>query len=99
MIPSLYKQFKKYGSDLIRAKSKKPATPFTSQEKDVLDFVWTNYGKYCGYYLSQITHGKSSDRMTPWKRYYIDGEKAKIDNDAIKQYYRRLCESGKCPTT
>ena len=94
VIPSLYKRFKKYGSDLITAKPGRRPN-FDAEEERVLEYVWGNYGKYCGYYLSQITHGKESDDKTPWKNHYVDGSKVVIPDHSIWEYYRVLCKEGK----
>lgn len=94
VVPSLYKRFKKYGSDLVRARpGRRP--DFDAEEERVLEYVWNKYGKYCGYYLSQITHGIGSDDRTPWKGHYADGSKNAIPDRTIYEYYHGLCMGGK----
>ncbi|MES2615839.1 MAG: type II toxin-antitoxin system antitoxin SocA domain-containing protein [Bdellovibrionota bacterium] len=64
-------------------------TPIISQEdktvKEILDFVWENYGKYNAIQLSNITHKVG----TPWEVTYKKGVKGVIiPNEVIKQYYQ-----------
>ena len=65
--------------------------PFTGAEEDLLNGVFEHYGKYCGYYLSQITHS-DGDLETPWKQCYRPGRKEAIPDQVTKQYYKKLIE-------
>ena len=72
VIPSLYQEFKRFGAGKIEAK----ATDFDPAECDFtevsipddpnlrrfLDSVWTNYGKFTGARLSEMTHAADG----PW---------------------------------
>ena len=94
VIPSLWKRFKRYGSDIILAKTAPPAVPFTVQEMEILDAVWNRYGKYCGYYLSQLAHDDGSGRRTPWSSCHVPGENRRIPDHVTQQYYRQLSLTG-----
>lgn len=93
VIPSLWKRFRRYGSDIILAKPRPPREPFTDREQEILDAVWNYYGKFCGYYLSSIAHDDGSGRETPWARCHVRGKNRPIPDDTTEQYYKQLCES------
>ena len=46
------------------------------------------YGKYCGYYLSQITH-HDGDLETPWSQCYKKGRNRTIPDRITKEYYEK----------
>ena len=93
VIPSLWKRFKKYGSDIILAKAVPPVIPFTPQETEILDAVWNHYGRYCGYYMSGLTHDDRSGRRTPWASCHVKGENRHIPDSVTQHYYRKVYES------
>ena len=93
VIPSLYERFKKYGSDIILAKTMPPAIAFTAQEMEILNAVWNHYGRYDGYYLSQLaTEEVRNHLQSPWATCHVRGEKMPIPDDITKKYYRRITE-------
>ena len=93
VIQSLWTKFRQYGSDIISAKPRPPKTPFTSEEQEILDAVWNYYGRFCGYYLSDIAHDDGSGRETPWASCHVQGENRQIPDSITEQYYRQLCKS------
>ena len=88
VIPAIYNKFKKYGSGIIGRTSSVPE-PFNNDEKEILDAVFESYGKYCGYYLSQITH-EDGELKTPWKQCYQQGMNRPISDEITKEYYKKL---------
>jgi uncharacterized phage-associated protein len=87
VIPSLYHDYKKYGSRPIESiPETKPAT-FDDEEKNVIEQVWKGYGKRSGVSLSSLTH----EPGTPWSiTVEQSGLGAEISNDLIEDYYGRL---------
>ncbi len=88
VIPPIWRAFKKWGSRVIEH-SQQVQKPFDSVEAEVLRGVFKHYGKYCGYYLSQITH-HDADLETPWHQCYVKGANEIIHNDITKEYYKQL---------
>ena len=86
VIPAIYQEFKKWGSRIIERIAQRKPEPFTDEESGILDGVFEHYGKYCGYYLSQITH-HDGDRITLWKQCYINGKNITIPDSITKKYY------------
>ncbi len=91
VIPTIYHKFKQWQLSPIGKISYSP-DPFVKKEKEVLDTVFAYYGRYCGYYLSQITH-EDSYSPTPWKQCYVPGRNAIIPDEVTKAYYKILTEA------
>ena len=90
VFPEIYWKFKKWKFNPIGV-SASPA-PFTAMQQDVMENVFASYGRFCGYYLSDITHD-NSDGETPWRQCYVEGAKyTPIPDDTTKEYYRQLHE-------
>lgn len=91
VIPKIFHKFKKWKSGVIGRTSltRKFPKPFSAKEKELLDAVFENYGRYCGYYLSQITH-EDGKLETPWKQCYQYGRNNLIPNDVTQDYYKKL---------
>ncbi|BEP50820.1 Panacea domain-containing protein [Variovorax sp. V116] len=77
VIPSLYHEFKKFGSGQITSKATQFTKDFELQEvpapseEDIRKFltsVWNSYGKYTGLTLSQMTHAADSPWDITWKK-------------------------------
>lgn len=88
VIPKIYNKFKKWRSGVIGRTSYIPK-PFRTEEREILEAVFAHYGKYCGYYLSQITH-EDGKIETPWKQCYQSGMNLPIPNEITKKYYKTL---------
>lgn len=86
--PKIYQEFKKWGSGIIGKMSYYPK-PFDKIEYEILDKIFAWYGRFCGYFLSDITHGNSKE-STPWKQCYTKGRKVTIPNSITKEYYSKL---------
>lgn len=102
VIPSLYHEFKHYGSgaiaepatelDLEEFEFVEPKLPDDNRLKALLKKIWGVYSKYDGLKLSALTHLPN----TPWAQLNtksVDDERDKvIPNDLIKDYFRGLME-------
>lgn len=89
VIPSIYKAFQKWGLNPIGNTSGPTSKPFDSEEFDFLDAVFKNYGKFCGYYLSQLTHDEGKGQ-TPWAKNYRKGGNVVIPDQDTKAYYDKM---------
>ena len=93
IIPSVWKKLKKYGHAPIE-KSPSKDSVFTPDEIEILNFTYEEYGNYCGFYLSEITHTDGSF-TSPWEHYYESGCKNEISNDSIKDCFRKITDEPK----
>lgn len=88
----VYHKFKRWKFNPIGARTYSPA-PFTTKQQEVMENVFASYGRFCGYYLSDITHN-NSETTTPWRQCYVEGVRhAPISDDITKEYYRQLYEN------
>ena len=88
VIPKIYKTFKKWNLSPIGKMTYTPES-FTDKQDEMLDAIFKSYGRFCGYYLSQITH--EDDRViTPWKQCYVPGKNVVIPDDITKKYYKEI---------
>jgi uncharacterized phage-associated protein len=53
-------------------------------EKEIVDQVWNDFGRYEGYQLSALT---TQDQRSPWARFYKPGGTEPIPNNSIKDYF------------
>lgn len=98
VIPSVYHEFKSYGSGTIREKgttieaaecsSLRFVTPTVhdSETKCLLDTIWEAYGGLSGVQLSNLTHKQG----TPWSETFAKsgGQKGfDIPNSVIKEHF------------
>lgn len=92
VFPEVHHTYKGYGSGVIGRVSHEPK-PFVDQrQRDILTNVFEYYGRFCGYFLSDITHDNSVE-TTPWRQCYVHGAKhTPIDNSITKKYYKALHE-------
>jgi len=87
VIPSLYHDFKKYGSRVIEYCPADKPDGFDTDEERVMREVWKGYGSRTGISLSALTH----EPGTPWAETVERlGQGAVISNDLIEDHYRRL---------
>ena len=88
VIPDVYRAFKKWNLSPIGKITYFP-DPFSPDEKEMIDETFASYGRFCGYYLSQITHEDGS-LTTPWKQCYQPGKNVVIPDEVTKKYYEDL---------
>ena len=103
VFPSIYHEFKKYGSrkitelgtDIVQKgdDSFEIIVPMLgaseTQVVKLLDKIWEVYGHFSGIQLSNMTHAKDS----PWAHARRDGGAKRnlhIENEVIADYYKRL---------
>jgi|688.fasta_scaffold138291_2 uncharacterized phage-associated protein len=97
VIPSLYHEFKNYGSrpikepavefDFTTGEMVKPKIPENAEIVTILDKVWDVYHTCSAVQLRGLTHQAN----TPWSECYQKGMKhLVIDNDKIKSHYQEL---------
>lgn len=89
VIPKLYKSLQKYGSSFVNEilpTSDQITTD--SNEADIINAVWENYGHYSGAQLSALTHRDK----TPWLETWNKEKFSVIDNQLIANYYKNLIE-------
>jgi uncharacterized phage-associated protein len=103
VFPSLYHEFKKYGSSPITAKANEygdgdelheVAVPADPHIRKFLENIWASYGKFTGIALSEMTHAPGS----PWDltRQAANGVRnADIPFDAILKHFKIVAENAK----
>lgn len=92
VMPSVWHEFKKWGTDLIGRiprDRRYTVSPFNDKQSRMLEKIFASYGKFCGYYMSQITH-KDGNLETPWSLCYRRGQNVRIDDGTTKQYYKQF---------
>lgn len=88
VIPNLYSEISKYGSNPIPGEILCVDGSFDSTSKRVINFVVRNYGKLSAFKLSEITHGTN----TPWSKTYGFGWAESIPDSEIMQHYKDLSQ-------
>ncbi len=94
VVPSLYHEFKHFGSapitdratlyDYFDEEQTEPRISHDRDTLDVLDKVWAAYHRFSGWNLSEKTHSVG----TPWEQTYIPGKNAVIEDQLIEPHYR-----------
>jgi uncharacterized phage-associated protein len=100
VVPSLYHEFKRYGSGPVRSKAtgfdgstgffEVPA-PTEPEIRQFLSNIWSSYGRYTGMALSEMTHASDG----PWAqaRRTSDGiRSADIPFDLIAHHFREAAQ-------
>jgi len=82
VVPTVYRKFRKYGSNSIIFE--KDDSSISEEDKEQLKKVWKIFGGYSSSRLVNITHTHE-----PWKKAYASESKV-ISNQAIKTYYTPL---------
>ena len=103
VFPSLYHEFKRFGSGAITEKAfecadgckrREVATPGDPHVRQFLDNVWSSYGKYTGIALSEMAHAADS----PWDRTWraANGVRnADIPFDVISGYFKQAADKAR----
>lgn len=96
VFPSIYREFRRYGSQPITANAVGPFAAFGSVpdanlsegQRAIIQSVVQNYGDIHAFALSRITH----EPGTPWSQIYRDGlgSSDEIPNAIISDHYRKL---------
>jgi uncharacterized phage-associated protein len=64
IVASLYKDYKQYGNEYLTKRHRIAGPPRSNEVRNLLQSVWTTYGKFTALQLSAICHGPE----TPWAR-------------------------------
>ena len=80
VVPSVYRQYKGYGSGPIQACCEYP-TGFDEETIELLDEVYAVFGQFSAWKLRNMTH-----QEPPWKD--AEGAAAEISHDAMRMYFR-----------
>lgn len=84
VVPEVYHSYRCCGRNPIVDPSESfDESLLSSEELSVLVDVYSNYGKYSGIALKDMTHMDG----TPWKKVYVKGNNVKIPNEMIKEYF------------
>lgn len=91
VVENLYDALKDWEYFPIPEVSGPISVPFDAAEREIMRLVYREYGKYCGYYLSQLSHN-DGHLETPWAQCYDKGRNAIIPNYITKEYYEKYLE-------
>lgn len=105
VIPSLYHEFKRFGSNPITAKATdfvdfkivEVLPPKDESVKKFLRNIWTSYGKFTGITLSEMTHAEGS----PWdvtRKEKAGVKGADIPFTRIADHFKEVIEKSKQKT-
>jgi uncharacterized phage-associated protein len=91
--PSIYREFRRFGSQPILSKANGPFgmsldADLAEQQRSVIQSVVQNYGDMHAFALSRITH----EADTPWSKVYKDGigSSDQIPDAMIADHYKKL---------
>lgn len=92
-IPALYRMYKDYGWKNIDEKFD-PAefTALTDEEKELLDDIWTVYGKYDADYLEILNHSEEPWQKARQNTSPFESSNTEISEDDMKQFYGQKLE-------
>jgi uncharacterized phage-associated protein len=83
IVQGLYEEFKKYGANAIPPPENFDYAAYSDGEREILDEVYLNYGKYSAWRLSQITHEEPL-----WAEYKMGKNDCVIPKEEIKKYFQ-----------
>ncbi len=99
--PSIYRQFRRFGSGPISELASTPFGPLadaelTDEQRNLLKSVVKNYGDMHAFRLSRITH----EADTPWSKTYDGGRGSsdEIPNALVAEHYRKLARDRSAAT-
>lgn len=92
VVKSLYPKFADYGSDAISRHEACEPDDLTVEEREHIDWVWAEYGKYSAMQLRHMTH-----REPPWQKARAglpesEPSQAPISQQVMAEYFGRLHE-------
>lgn len=83
VVPSLYQEFKEYGSGAVPQPSKERTVHFSKDTHDLLDEVYNVYGQYDAWKLRNLTH-----EDPPWRDTYRLRPSGTIPHAAMQEYFK-----------
>ena len=92
VIPTLYNDFKRFGSSKIDEIPKEEPTNINQEDKKFLDKVYDVYKKYSGLQLSAKTHQPNTPWSITWEKLTNGSGEINftIPNEIIRTYYKQL---------
>lgn len=85
VVPTLYRNFREYGSNPIPGTDANEAEmPFDESQIEILNEVYKAYGQYSAWKLRAMTHDEPT-----WKNAYPNGV---IDNDSMMSFFKTQIE-------
>jgi uncharacterized phage-associated protein len=82
VVPSVYREFKRYGSDCIPVPDGFDLEKYDVKTRELLDEVYQVYGQFSASALRNMTHNEPPWKETP------DGISAEIDCNLLKVYFK-----------
>lgn len=79
--PSVYREYKQYGSGLISTPATMPAAALSDDELGLLEEVFMVFGQFSAWKLRDMTHEES-----PWRNHEADAETIPVDE--MKAYFK-----------
>ncbi|AYJ86894.1 DUF4065 domain-containing protein [Sphingomonas paeninsulae] len=88
VFPSIYREFRRFGSQPIQGNSAGPFGLLSDSQRSIIHSVVQNYGDMHAFALSRITH----EVDTPWFKTYRGGvgSSSDIPNAVIADHYKKL---------
>lgn len=82
VIPALYHEYKEYGCNAIKLTRNIDFSKYNEETKELLDEVYSVYGQYSAWKLSELTHNEP-----PWKKYHSKTDKT-IPLKSLQEYFK-----------
>lgn len=86
VVPSLYGDFKQYGSTPIVLPTRIDPVKLPKETEEILNKVWGVYKRFTAMELSSLTHREG----TPWSKAFRPYAKLEIDDKEIMTHYRKM---------
>lgn len=91
-VRSLYVQYKKFGFEPIREEIKPDTLNISGKTKELLDTVWSAYGKLDAGYLEMLTHSEEPWREAREGLQHHESSGNEISLRTMKSYYSKKME-------
>ncbi len=93
VVPSLFRHFTRHGSRPLPSSRADRGTTLTQAERDHVEAVWADYGRFSAARLREMTHAES-----PWRDARAGlpddtSSKAPISEDSLRAFFTSLNES------
>ena len=82
VVPSLYFEYREFGSGPIQASEDAGFESLTPDQQELLDEVWSVYGQFSAWKLRNMTHAEA-----PWKNATEKSQKT-ITHAALTEYFK-----------
>lgn len=83
VIPELYQEFKRYGSNALPTPQNFDYSLYSNEAQEILDKVYLDYGQYSAWRLSQITHEEPL-----WQEYKAGKNGCVVPKEEIRKYFQ-----------